>query len=65
MVQPAGPAGKRHIFLTLSNCVKDDGAVQQIELVFSESDAYRLGEVLISASVGIVRDCVLSPEESV
>ena len=53
-VQPAGPAGKRHVFLTLA--FEDDNNARKIELVFSERAANRLGQALISGSVGVGRD---------
>jgi hypothetical protein len=56
VVQPAGPAGQRHVFLTLSNSANGNGAAQRIELVLSESAANSLGEALISASIGIMRE---------
>ena len=56
-VQPAGPAGKRHVFLTLA--FEDDNA-RQIELVLSERAANRLGQALISGSFGFGRDVYLA-----
>jgi hypothetical protein len=50
-VQPAGPVGKRHVFLTLA--FEDDDDARQIELVLSERAANRLGQALISGSVGL------------
>ena len=55
MVQPAGPAGQRHVFLTLS-FHSDDITSRQIEFVFSERAAQRLGEALLSGSFGVVRE---------
>jgi hypothetical protein len=55
-VQPAGPARKRHVFLTLSIAADDKNAVQQIELVLPELAANQLGEALISGSVGVMRE---------
>ena len=52
-VQPAGPVGKRHVFLTLAF---EDNNVRQIELVLSERAASRLGQALISGSVGVGRE---------
>ena len=52
-VQPAGPVGKRHVFLTLAF---EDDNVRQIELVLSERAANRLGQALISGSVGVGRE---------
>jgi len=49
-VQPAGPVGKRHVFLTLA--YEDDNNARHIELVLSERAANRLGQALISSSVG-------------
>ena len=54
MVQPAGPVGKRHVFLSLA--FEDDNNVRQIELVLSERAANRLGQALISGSVGLGQD---------
>jgi len=51
-IQPAGSAGKRHVFLTIRDAV--DG--EQVELVLSETSAYQLGEALISGSVGVMRE---------
>jgi hypothetical protein len=53
-VQPAGPVGKRHVFLTLA--FEDDNNARQIELVLLERAANRLGQALISGSVGLGRD---------
>jgi len=50
-VQPAGPVGKRHVFLTLA--FEDDDNARQIELVLSERTANRLGQALIFGSVGL------------
>ena len=54
MVQPAGSAGKRHVFLTLS--FSDDITDRQVEFVFSERAAQRLGEALLSGSGGVMRE---------
>ena len=43
--------GKRHVFLTLA--FEDDNNARQIELVLSERAANRLGQALISGSVGV------------
>ena len=43
--------GKRHVFLTLA--FEDDNNARQIELVLSECAANRLGQALISGSVGV------------
>jgi len=53
-VQPAGPVGRRHVFLTLA--FEDDNNPRQIELVLSERAANRLGQALISGSFGFGRD---------
>ena len=55
-VQPAGPVGKRHVLLTLVFEEEDDNA-RQIELVRA---ANRLGQALISGSVGLVQEFNLS-----
>jgi hypothetical protein len=52
-VQPAGPAGERHVFLTVTNGV--DNVTQQIEFVLSEEAARHLGDALISGSLGVMR----------
>ena len=54
-VQPAGPVGKRHVFLTLA-FEEDVNNARQIELVLSERAANRLGQALISGSVGVGRE---------
>lgn len=46
MVQPAGSAGKRHVFLTLA-FQSDDITNRQVEFVLSEHAAQRLGEALL------------------
>jgi len=43
--------GKRRVFLTLA--FQDDTDARQIELVLSERTASRLGQALISGSVGV------------
>jgi hypothetical protein len=53
-VQPAGPAGKRHVFLTVT--LEADSTSRQVEFVFSEHAAQRLGEALASGSIGIMRE---------
>jgi hypothetical protein len=53
-VQPAGPVGKRHVFLTLA--FEEDNNARRIELVLSERAAGLLGQALISGSVGLGRD---------
>ena len=50
-VQPAGPVGKRRVFLTVA--FEDDNQPRQIDLVLSECAANRLGQALISGSVGV------------
>ena len=57
-IQPAGPVGKRHVFLTL--VFEDDNNARQIELVLSEHGANRLGQALISGSVGVGREFSLA-----
>jgi len=57
-VQPAGPVGKRHVFVTLA--FEDDNNARQIELVLSERAANRLGQALISGSFGFGRDFYLA-----
>jgi hypothetical protein len=51
-VQPAGSAGKRQVFLTLTLHEND----RQVEFVLSEHAAYRLGEALVSGAHGIMRE---------
>ena len=53
-VQPAGPVGKRHVFLTVA--FEEDNNARRIELVLSERAASRLGQALISGSVGLEQD---------
>jgi hypothetical protein len=53
-VRPAGAAGKRHVFLTLA--FEADSSSRQVEFVFSERAAQRLGEALTSGSIGIMRE---------
>jgi len=50
--------GKRRVFLTLA--FDDDTNARQIELVLSERGASRLGQALISGSVGVGREFNLS-----
>ena len=57
-VQPAGPVGKRHVFVTLA--FEDGNNARQIELVLSERAANRLGHALISGSFGFGRDFCLA-----
>jgi hypothetical protein len=54
-VQPAGPAGKRYVYLSVS-FDDHDNSVRQLEFVLPEQAALRLGEALISGSVGIMRE---------
>jgi hypothetical protein len=51
-VQPAGSAGKRQVFLTLTLHESD----RQVEFVLSEDAAHRLGEALVSGSYGVMRE---------
>jgi hypothetical protein len=53
-VQPAGPAGKRHVFLTLA--FDDDEITRKIEFVLSKRAAHHLGEALIAGSAGATRE---------
>jgi hypothetical protein len=53
-IQPAGRAGKRHVFLTVT--LEAAATSRQVEFVFSERAAQRLGEALASGSVGIMRE---------
>jgi hypothetical protein len=57
-VQPAGPAGKRHVFITL--VLSGNQNARQIEFVLSEQAASRLGDALISGSVGVMRELNLA-----
>ena len=57
-VQPAGPVGRRHVFLSLA--FEDDTNARQVELVLSERAADRLGHALISGSVGLERNINLA-----
>ena len=52
-VQPAGPAGKRHVFLTVTF---QESSARQVEFVLSERSANRLGEALMSGSHGVMRE---------
>jgi hypothetical protein len=54
-VQPAGPAGKRHVFLTLS-FHSGDTTIREVEFVFSKRAAQWVGEALLSGSVGVMRE---------
>jgi hypothetical protein len=55
LVQPAGPVGKRHVFLTIAFSPGDDIA-QQLESVFSERVDTRLGQALTSRSFGLTQE---------
>ena len=57
-VQPAGPVGKRRVFLTVA--FEDDNQPRQIDLVLSECAANRLGQALFSGSFGFGRDVYLA-----
>jgi hypothetical protein len=54
-VQPAGSAGERQIFLTISGAADTNKQIK-IELVISEHAANNLGDALISGSLGILRE---------
>jgi hypothetical protein len=60
-VQPAGPAGKRHVFLTVT-FQADDNVCRRFELVLSEHSAHRLGEALASGAVGVMRELDLQSD---
>jgi len=60
-VQPAGPAGKRNVFLTLT--FDDDTSTRQVELVLSEHSAKQLAEALSSGALGVMREFHLSADE--
>jgi hypothetical protein len=51
-VQPAGSAGKRQVFLTITL----HESARQVEFVLSERVANRLGEALMSGSHGVMRE---------
>jgi hypothetical protein len=55
LVQPAGPAGQRRVFLTISFS-PDDDPERKLELVLSERVASRLGQALASGSVGLMQE---------
>ncbi len=57
-IQPAGPAGRRHVFLTLA--CNTDVTCRQVEFVLSERAANRLGEALMSGSLGVMRQLDLA-----
>jgi hypothetical protein len=63
MLQPAGPAGRRRVFLTLSFS-GEDGCDQLVEFVLTERAAHELGEALTSGSIGIMRKIELTPDSS-
>lgn len=54
-IQPAGSAGTRRVFVTISGKTEDNDNLQ-LELVLSEEAANNLGEALISGAVGVMRD---------
>jgi hypothetical protein len=54
-VQPAGPAGKRRVFLTVT-FQADDNSPRRFELVLSERSAHKLGQALASGAVGVMRE---------
>ena len=57
-VQPAGSAGERRIFVTVSGDADSNKEVQ-IELVVRERAANNLADALISASIGVMRELTL------
>ena len=57
-VQPAGSAGERRVFLTMSGD-GDTNKEIQIDFVISDQAAKDLGHALISGSVGITREVFL------
>jgi hypothetical protein len=64
-IQPAGPAGERQVYLSLTLFVgaDDNTTMQQVDLVIPERAANQLGEALISGSAGIMREFDLSAED--
>jgi hypothetical protein len=62
-VQPAGPAGKRHVFLTLAFDTEETIG-RNVEFVLSERAANRLAEGLISGSLGLMRQFNLSDDST-
>jgi hypothetical protein len=60
-VQPAGTAGKRHVFLTVAFDAAND-TTRHIELVLSERAAHKLGQALISGSLGVTQEFDLSSD---
>jgi hypothetical protein len=63
MVQPAGPAGNRHVFLTIS-LSSNGNTAQRVELVLPERAAYRLGQALAYSSVGLMQEFTLSVDDA-
>ena len=59
-IQPAGPAGKRQVFLILP--LDTAAGSRQLEFVLSERAANQLGEALISGSVGLMREFNLADD---
>ena len=57
-VQPAGSAGERRVFITVSGDADTNKEVQ-IELVVRERAANNLADVFISGSVGVMRELTL------
>jgi hypothetical protein len=57
-VQPAGSAGERRIFVTVSGDADTNKEVQ-IELVIREGAANNLADALVSGSVGVMRELTL------
>ena len=57
-VQPAGSAGERRVFITVSGDADTNKEVQ-IELVVRERVANNLANALISGSVGVMRELTL------
>jgi hypothetical protein len=53
-VQPAGSAGKRHVFMTRSGN-GEKGKDIHIDVVMSEQTADELGAALVSGSKGLMR----------
>jgi hypothetical protein len=60
-VQPAGPAGKRCVFLTVT-FPADDNTSRRFELVLSEQSAHKLGQALASGSIGVMRELELDSD---
>jgi hypothetical protein len=57
-VQPTGSAGKRHVFVAVA--FEDGSTARQIEFVLSERAAHRLGQALMSGSVGVMQELNLA-----